>query len=210
MEGMKIFPADQLGYIDTIQAFFLEMTGRGAMLSSRDLQLILEWRSRGASTAVICKGVEQAMREQRDLPRDIWGCRYSVEKLVGPAATEAPAPKVPTPAEDVLTAAMKRIEEAGKEADRETFKAAYRKAWRRLKELDTEDSFEAVFQVEESLLEHYWAALAASERQEITDMIAEEMTRFGQMSQSAKQQHEVARRRRLLQRDFGLIPLLEN
>src|SRR5690606_15768997 len=68
-------------YLEAVQTYFLEMTGRGIVLSSRDHSLLLDWYAQGASIATVCQGIDRAVAELRT-PRDIWACRKQVEPFI--------------------------------------------------------------------------------------------------------------------------------
>ncbi len=208
---MKIFPAEQMGYFDAIQAYFLELTGRGAVLSGRDVRLLVDWRDRGADVAQICKGLEQAVRELHQPPRDIFACRYYVEDEVPkPAAIPKAEPVVITDDDDLKTETLSRIEAAGKKADREAFKEAYRDCWRRVSELNAaEDIIPELLDIEDLLLDAYWAGLKLAEQRKVLEQIQTEIESFRSMSDAARAQHELARRRKLLQEHYELLPLLD-
>lgn len=71
-------------FFDTIQVYFLEVTGRGIMFGGRDLELLSQWRDEGASAKVICRGIKEAVdsKEDGDPPRNIYACRGYIEAAI--------------------------------------------------------------------------------------------------------------------------------
>lgn len=70
------------GYFDTIQMFFLELTGRAVMFSGRDMELLCRWRDQGATAAIVCRGIEEAVRSmaEDEPPRGVRSCQGWIER----------------------------------------------------------------------------------------------------------------------------------
>lgn len=81
---MSFASSDNLGYLDTIQMFFLEVTQRSVFFSGRDVELLEEWRQQGATARAVCRGVRDAVDAMPtdDPPRDIYACRRWIEPYV--------------------------------------------------------------------------------------------------------------------------------
>lgn len=69
------------GYFDTIQFYFLEVTGKGIMFSGRDMELLRQWRDEGATATVICRGIKEAISnmDDDDPPRGVYACQGWIE-----------------------------------------------------------------------------------------------------------------------------------
>jgi hypothetical protein len=218
---MSHFPADKMGFYDAVQLFFMELTGRAIMFSGRDLELLSQWRAEGATVAVICKGIEEAVRamDPSDPPRNIYGCRQYISPLVEQArkkaagrhgaASRKDGEDGEPPERSVVAHALAAVEQAGKQAGREEIRRVYRDVWRRLKAVRDDDgeAFEAVAAVEQALAEGYFAALAESERAAIEARMAAEIAGLSVLSEEARHDHVLARRRLLLIRDYGMATL---
>lgn len=78
---MSYSPPDA-GFFDTIQIYFLELTGRAVLFSGRDMELLCQWREQGATAALICRGIQQAVASMQEgqSPRGIHGCQRWVEE----------------------------------------------------------------------------------------------------------------------------------
>lgn len=199
-----------MGYIDTVQAYFLELTGRGAILSGRDVELLMGWRAAGATIAIICRGIELAVQGKAERPRDIWACRWHIEPLIENSTLLAVGRhEEPLDPEGPQQSTLSRIQKAGEAADRDAFRDAYRDAWKRVKQLENTDSFEDLVAVDNHLLDTFWDALTRVERAQLEELIAAELTTLKSISKDARQQHIDARRRHFLKREFGLVSVLD-
>ena len=112
--------------------------------------------------------------------------------------------------EDALT----NIERAGKNCDKEDLRQVYRQAWRELRALadasDVDDPFSELAAVEDALVDGYFRALDRAEQDRIEDAISEQnRTDLAVMSPEARREHLAARRRRLLIREYGFVPLID-
>lgn len=227
-----------MGYFDAIQAFFTEKTGRGVMIGGRDLELLNRWRGQGATVELICQGIHQAIESlpDDDPPRSVWACRAWIEpelerardKAVGAHADDEPTRpdgrRAGSPRDgdgrddtydpsDPCQQAMHRVERAGRACDRDRLRQAYREAWRRLRDLvdaAPDDRFEQLAAIEDALVDAFFDGLDEAEQAAIDARIAEDSrSHLSRMSADARRQHLVARRRRILVEEHGLVSLIE-
>jgi hypothetical protein len=201
-----LYVTSEYGYFETVQAYFLELTGKGLVLSSRDIEALSAWQAQGATAATICKGIERAVAAKASKPRDIWACRAWIEPLVEISrarAVESPASEDSSSSE-VLTS----IEEAGRAADREAFKQAYREAWLRLRSQEVGRSWETLVEVDAALVSAFLAALNEDEQKALHRTILADPSLVG-MTAEARERHVAARTRRLLKERFGLVSPLD-
>src|SRR5690554_390547 len=157
------------GFFDTIQVYFLELTGRGVMFSGRDMELLCRWRDEGASAAIICRGIKEAALSMSDAqpPRGVRWCQGWIEREianarerasggraddvappgaetraleVAPARQEAPEDSPSNPHDALLKNALARIESAGQACTDDAPRGAYRDAWRSTRALLDRDA----------------------------------------------------------------------
>jgi len=226
------------GYFETIQLYFTELTRRSMFLSGRDLELLDEWRDRGASAAAVCKGLRDAVEAMPDgdPPRDVHACRKYIEPYVrraseravggrdGSNASETEASPAERAGESAAVSdpaagnpverALDRIERAGRRTDDDEVRNVYREAWRAARELlgtdDVGERFEGLAAIEEALVEGYFRALDAEEREQIERSVARgDESLLERMSPAARRQHLRARRRKVLMREYDLISLID-
>lgn len=220
---MSHYPTDSMGFFDTIQVFFMELTGRAIMFSGRDLELLSRWRSEGASAAVVCRGLREAVEAlgEKELPRDIYNCRKFIEPQVALARSKAVGANEDVEGtvvgkgddgegDGIFGEILRNIAEAGQQAVVESVKELYRDAYRRVRALEGEGAaaFGELARVESALVDGFFERLDAEERARIEARILEESrVLVASMSAEAREEHLRARRRLVLIREYGLARL---
>ncbi|RDV38118.1 hypothetical protein DV096_09900 [Bradymonadaceae bacterium TMQ3] len=113
---------------------------------------------------------------------------------------------------ELLRETLDAIEEAGRASAEERWREAYRQGWRRARELSQERGdfgFEELEAADRALIEAYWEALKAAEREELEAAIAAQLAgELRDMSPRARREHQLARRRKALIERYGLVDLL--
>jgi hypothetical protein len=74
-----------VGFHDIVHAYFTQVTGRLVMFSGRDVALMRQWRAQGATAALLCCGIRDAvlaMEEHDDPPRSLYNCRAYIEPYI--------------------------------------------------------------------------------------------------------------------------------
>lgn len=216
---MSHYPTDSMGFFDTIQIYFMELTGRAIMFSGRDLELLSRWRAEGASAAVVCRGLRDAVEAmgEKELPRDIYNCRKYIEPQVQMAREKAVGGHDASDSgaeadaeEGVFAGVLRNLVEAGRRAEGESVKELYRDAYRRVRALKdaSAEAFDELARVERALVDGFFERLEAGERARIEERIVQESRPLlEQMSAEARAEHLRARRRLLLIREYGLARL---
>ncbi len=206
---MLYVTSGEYGYFETIQAFFLELTGKGIALSSRDIEALSKWAKQGATAATICVGIERAVDALAEKPRDIWACRAWIEPLVAVARTRKVESEVEEVEEEApQIQALRIIEDAGRAADREAFKQAYRDAWSRIRAVEEQALWEALILTDSALVSAFLAALSDEEREVVQNTVLADPGLVG-MSPDAREHHVTAKTRRILKERFGLVSPLD-
>lgn len=224
-----------LGFHDIIQAYWVRLTGKFVMFSGRDMALLEDWRSQGATAASVCRGIRDAVMwmHQQDPPRDLYNCRTYIEPHVerARARTIEGAQGISasdyarelgnqrnTDGEKRLPAALERaldiIERAGASCKQDELRTIYRHAWYHVRglgtDLDLDEQYRALLELEELIAEQFFELLPERVRKKIEIEIVQEATSLGlRMSEDGWVHHIAARRRFLLARDHGLISLLD-
>lgn len=206
---MLYVTSGEYGYFETIQAFFLELTGKGIVLSSRDIEALSKWNEQGATAATICVGIERAVEALAEKPRDIWACRAWIEPLVAVARTKKVESDVQEIEEEApQTQALRVIEEAGRAAERAAFKQAYREAWSRIRAAEEQALWEALVLTDSALVSAFLAALSDEEKEIVQKTVMSDPGLVG-MSADAREHHMTAKTRRILKEKFGLVSPLD-
>lgn len=220
--AMRAYPANKLNFLETVQIYFLEVTGKGVVLGSRDAELLQAWRAEGATAAAICQGIDDAVRARTELPRSIAGCRKWVEPRIEASrslrtgrhestadADETSVPAAPRRASDWADEALARIVTAGEAAERTQVKDAYRGAYRKLRSAieKGEDLAQVLLEIEVELSEEVFEALHDEEQAGFERSL--DRDRLDSMGSQARERFVEAARRRYLEESFGLISVFE-
>jgi hypothetical protein len=215
---MRAYPTDRLNFLETVQVYFLEVTGKGVVLGSRDAELLQAWRAEGATAAAVCQGIDDAVRARAELPRSIAGCRKWIEPRVEASRALATGGNFDEPViesdgdrqpdDSWATEVLGRIETAGRQTQRDSFRDAYRSAYRQIKMgmESGEDVTRLVLQADETLVQTFWQALSENERTSIDADVAAS-PQLQSMGARAKELFIEARRRRALEQEYGLVEL---
>lgn len=220
-----------VGFFDIIQAYFTQVTGRFIMFSGRDMELLRAWRVQGASPAVVCRGIREAVLFTQEAdgqpPRNIWACRKfilpHVERLgliaIDPdtRGVAAALPKAPSRHQTnaVLRQALSALEGAGHHCEDGALRALYREMWYRLESSIKHDSaidaqYEQLLRLEDDLTQGYFSALSMEEQRRIDKHLDEQDRDTSmRMSPEAWSRHRTARRHRVLVQQYGLVKLID-
>jgi hypothetical protein len=224
-----------LGFHDIIQAYWVRLTGKFVMFSGRDMALLEDWRSQGATAASVCRGIRDAVMwmHQQDPPRDLYNCRTYIEPHVERARSRTIQGAEGVSALDyareiekqrvadgehrqppALERALDIIERAGAACKRDELRTIYRHAWYHVRglgsDLDLDEQYRSLLELEELIAEQFFELLPETTRKKIEIEIVQEATSLGlRMSEDGWVHHIAARRRFLLARDHGLISLLD-
>lgn len=71
--------ADSRDFVAVVAGHFLELRGRGTMLSPADLACLVEWERAGVDATVAIRGINEAFRRGGDI-RSLRQCRWAVEE----------------------------------------------------------------------------------------------------------------------------------
>lgn len=216
--------ADNRAYFDTIQSYFHERTGRGLVLSSRDLELLIGWKRGGATANVICRALDEAIDRLQAPPRDLHAIRRFVDQRLQEDAPAAPifASRVlmgPDGVEpnsideaDPWEQTRQRLRQACTTAARPEVAASYDELARRVEEARRTDAdpWSILPDLDDWLVEDVFARLGEDERRLIDlEIEGRHGAHLAVMNEEARQQTLRESRRRALQNRLGLITLVE-
>lgn len=221
---MSDSPPQKRAFFDTVQDYFLERTGRGLVLSSRDLELLLGWRNHGASSAVVCQGIDEAVSSLNKGPRDLHACKAYIEPKirsgVGPVRrsprTRTHADRAAEPVKNadhqLWSTAMVRLDQAASTAVRSELKTTYARARGRLQEAKaaSADPYATLFEIEDWIVDAAFESLPEDERRLIdVEVDSKHGARLGMMSSDTRSNTVRATRREILDERFGLVGLVD-
>jgi hypothetical protein len=168
-------------YLEAIEAAFLSRSGRGLMLSSRDIELVSRWARANAPVSVVVDGIDRAF-EHHDGRRPVRGLAYvapAVEEAISAwrarrvgSAEHSPATETAGEANgggwDVVLGA---VEGAGRAQPTEARRAACRQCWQSVVSLRRRhaaglltDPYEALDEVAEAWADDLFDALDAAQQ----------------------------------------------
>lgn len=214
---------DKRAFFDTVQDYFLERTGRGLVLSSRDLELLLDWRNHGASAAAVCQGIDEAVSSLNKSPRDLHACRSYIEPKIGsgvgpvrrqprPRTRDERSDQQHDPEDRLWSAAMVRLDDAASKAQRSELKTTYARARGRLQEARaaSADPYDTLFELEDWIVDATFQSLPDDERLGIDrEVEARHGAHLRIMSDDARSDAVRSTRRDILDDRFGLVGLVD-
>lgn len=216
---MSYLPPGQTGFFEAVQVYFTEATGRVSVFGARDRALLEQWRDEGRPARVICRGIREAVVSygKDDPPRSLVQCEGFIDEQwqqfqqrdIGAHDDESDDTGEQSD-DELYQRARRAIEQAGKAADEERWRIAYRRAWRRLAETSNPFSFQKLEAVDRALVEAYLDALDDEERHAVEEAIGSVNGGLLRgMSPSARRQHLQAKRKREIIDRFELLDLFE-
>ncbi len=76
---MSLYAANDFGYLQQAEAYFLSHSKLGVMLSSKDTEVLRYWRDAGVPIEVVCYGIRRGFHEFDEPPRSLFQCRHLVD-----------------------------------------------------------------------------------------------------------------------------------
>ncbi len=206
-------------YFDSVRDYFLERTGRGLVMSSRDMELMLGWFRSGASAAIVCQGIDDALESLRDIPRDLHACRKFVQERLeklGPTAAHVVSRRPPSPrvATDRVTESMllQKLARARKSPSRPEFGTVYESLFPEMNDALAEgaDDTALAYTFEDRLADQAYRALQTADRERIDSEIESKLgPRLSAMPPEGRRETIEAHRRDILHSNYGLVRLVE-
>lgn len=211
---------DNRTYFESIQKYFLERTGKGLMLSSRDLELLIGWRQSGASAHVVCRGIDEAVASLQSAPRDLHAVKRYVEPRLSEPTSAAPVFESPRadegasdgPAEsrDPWVIALTTLSQARDHSGRPELIASFMEVTRRIQEARAAhtEPWTALYELDDFLVTDAFARLGEDERRMIDlEIEGRHGARLAVMDEQTRQQTMLESRRRAM-RDRWQLPSL--
>lgn len=168
-------------YLEAIEAAFLSRSGRGLMLSSRDIELVARWARANAPVSVVVDGIDRAF-EHHDGRRPVRGLAYvapAVEEAISAWRARRVGSTEHSPAAEPddeaggrgWDAVLGSIEEAGRAQPTEARRVACRQSWQSVAALRRRhaaglltDPYEALDDIQDQWADDLFEALDAAEQ----------------------------------------------
>jgi hypothetical protein len=199
-------------FFDVVQQFYLETVGRSTLLSGRDLEFLAALRSNQIPAKVVCRGIDKANRALEDPPRSIHACQDWIEtEIQDYQSRNTGKNKNEAPPEDNSCRMLETVRQIKERFERQEFQRAYQKVVEQLaSDDDTGLDYEDISDMEKQLEEAFWGALSRDEKQHLETELADRIKsddQLTQMSDDARREHKSAKRRKLLEENYGFVSL---
>lgn len=210
----------ELNFMQAVEVFFLQHTGVGVSLSSRDLHLLQRWRAKGAPVTAVLRGLTRAFErwQGRRPPQGLAFAEHDVERELSAYCRTHPGVATAPPAwADLLLPTYEEIKaqlvELGTAATSERVKQALRESYRVVLRAEREDpqppAFEAWRTAREVAFERLEASLPVDEKRRILEGVpVPDHARTVQMSPRAVEAYRRQSFKAVLARQFGLESLM--
>ncbi len=212
--------AYKTSYLKEIEGYFLSLMGKGIMLSSKDYDLILNWRKRKIPKEVVFKGIRNAFSAGL-MKKKGAGRALSLSQLASYVEEEIrnylitagdESSEEMEPGHKTVSGIIERLNNTIKSEKRKTVRSHYLKARNKLLELlhsKRDDIYEVLEEIEEDFYNDFYEALPEKEQDKIK-MEAERRVsdRARQMTEKARRDSLLSFRNELLKRQYGLSNIL--
>jgi len=212
--------AYKTSYLKEIEGYFLSLMGKGIMLSSKDYNLILNWRKRKIPKEIVFKGIRNAfstgLMEKKGADRALslsQVASYVEEEIrnyritAGDESSEAM-----DSGHKRVSGIIKRLNNTIKSEEREIVRSHYLRARNKLLELlhsKRDDIYEVLEEIEEDFYNDFFEALPDKEQDKInTEAELRVSGRARQMTEKARRDSLLSFRNELLRREYGLSNIL--
>jgi hypothetical protein len=209
-------------YVREVEKYFLSLVGKGIMLSSKDYNLITNWKRRGIPQEVIFRGISNAAQNLRekedgtDLPHTLTRLVPFIEEEITIywRNKKDKAVNIEQEKNNFIGKVAEWIAKTIKFEKRENVRRHYvavRKRVMDLKNSKEEDVFRRLRQIEEDFYEKFFQALSELEKKRV-ELKAESMiagrSRF--MTDKARLESLLSFRNEILRKDYNLTKIIPN
>ena len=204
-------------YTKDIEDYFLSLAGKGIMLSSKDYDLISNWRKRKIPKEVILKGIRKAFDERmgglsdnRLLPK-LNGVAPFVEEAIKNyqiSLGRESVSELESDKKDVIQQIAERLSTIIKSETREKVKRHYIETRKRILGLlnsDIEDVFKLIRAIEEGFYQDFFEALSKTEQNRIMMEAEQRISKKARfMTEQARRESVLSFRNEILKREYKL------
>lgn len=210
--------ADNRAYFESIQDYFLERTGRGLMLSSRDLELLIGWRQSGATAQTVCRGIDEAVESLANMPRDLHAVKRYVEPRLAeevsaaPVFRSAPTQAKAIPDDDPWAVAIDTLSSARNQTPRPELTESFGEVMQRIRQAReaNADPWTVLYELDDFLVRDVFDRLGEDERRLIDlEIEGKHGAHLAVMGDDAREQTMLESRRRALQERWEIPSLTD-
>src|SRR3990172_7332710 len=188
-------------YAKDVESYFLFHVGKGIMLSPKEYELIMKWKSRGVPKEVVFKGISRAIDnyrkkiERSGFPRSLIYCASFIEEEIKNYSyrSQTESAMIELKPNDFI---KRHYIEARKKVSN-------------LINLNDEGIFKMLEEIEEEFYESFFQSLPESEQERIISKAEEMISKRGRfMTERAHRESVLAFRNEILERDYELKSII--
>ena len=207
-------------YVKDVENYFLYHVGKGIMLSPKEYELIMKWKSRGVPKEVVFKGISRGIDnykkkiERSGFPRSLIYCASFIEEEIINYSyrSQIESAMIELKPNDFIEKILDRLVKIIMSEKREDIRNHYieaRKEIALMRDSEEEDIFKALENIENQFYESIFQNLQQTEKERINSE-AENMIskRSRSMTEKARRESVLAFRNEILARDYELKSII--
>ena len=207
-------------YAKDVESYFLFHVGKGIMLSPKEYELIMKWKSRGVPKEVVFKGISRAIDnyrkkiERSGFPRSLIYCASFIEEEIKNYSyrSQTESAMIELKPNDFIQRVVNRLANLIASEKREMIRRHYIEARKKVSDLinlNDEGIFKMLEEIEEEFYESFFQSLPESEQERIISKAEEMISKRGRfMTERARRESVLAFRNEILERDYELKSII--
>ncbi len=207
-------------YIKDVENYFLSHVGKGIMLSPKEYDLIMRWKSRGVPKEILFKGISKAIDNcnkkigKNEFPKSLIYCAYFIEEEIKNywSMNENKSNKLDSKPNDFIEKILDKLAKLITSEKRENIRKHYIEARNKLSYLidsKEEDIFKTLENIEDEFYESIFQSLLESEKERIITEAKDRISKRSRfMTEKARGESILAFRNEILARDYELKNIL--
>lgn len=207
-------------YVKDVENYFLYHVGKGIMLSPKEYELIMKWKSRGVPKEVVFKGISRAIDnykkkiERSGFPRSLIYCASFIEEEIKNYSyrSQIESAMIELKPNDFIKRVVNRLANLIASEKREMIRMHYIEARKKVSDLislNDEGIFKMLEEIEEEFYESFFQSLPQSEQERIISKAKEMISkRSSFMTERAHRESVLAFRNEILARDYELKSII--
>lgn len=207
-------------YVKDVENYFLYHVGKGIMLSPKEYELIMKWKSRGVPKEVVFKGISRGIDnykkkiERSGFSRSLIYCASFIEEEIKNYSyrSQIESAMIELKPNDFIKRVVNRLANLIASEKREMIRMHYIEARKKVSDLislNDEGIFKMLEEIEEEFYESFFQSLPQSEQERIISKAKEmigKRSRF--MTEKAHRESVLAFRNEILARDYELKSII--
>ncbi|MGH7799293.1 MAG: hypothetical protein ACREOW_01520 [Thermodesulfobacteriota bacterium] len=207
-------------YVKDVENYFLYHVGKGIMLSPKEYELIMKWKSRGVPKEVVFKGISRGIDnykkkiERSGFPRSLIYCASFIEEEIKNYSyrSQIESAMIELKPNDFIKRVLNRLANLIASEKREMIRRHYIEARKKVSDLislNDEGIFKMLEEIEEEFYESFFQSLPQSEQERIISKAKEMISKRSRfMTEKAHRESVLAFRNEILARDYELKSII--